>query len=527
MESSSLTHWLDPRGTTTVVAMVEPVAPFTNPALTANLVCRVFLAVIANLTCLVPLRLLYKNGEFAAVVFILNLEIKNLDTIVNSLIWRNDNIRSWWPGYGWCDVDAYIQNLSIGLYTTCLLAMVRNLAQQVGLMRANALTVQERRRRNLIQALIIFPFPIIQLAMTWPLTAQRYLIGTLIGCYWNPHPSWPFLLLFVLPPPIFALITTGYAVLIYKRFRQVSKTTETALSSNHIAQQRSQRTKRRLYLMVISILIPFLPVVVSLAVWNILQMHEMKPYDYDQVHNHASPLPWNTILLLTSSQINWALLNNCYIPMTTSIPIFVFFGMTKDAINYYRRIALFFGLGALFPGLKQEYDPDKAILVGGSSFGSSYLRSTISAPSKAESLISPGPSSRHMSLGIDDTRNGSCPQLNSQDTLHAESTTTTKIPGQSSLIFSTRRNISVPRFLQNYFTRRHKAEKDAELGSCLEPVRSGCALKQSYQLSEEPSVQTIVWSEEEKKSVSGDVSTIARKPAAGSVQVQTCLSRES
>ncbi|KAG5952301.1 hypothetical protein E4U53_001193 [Claviceps sorghi] len=359
------------------MAMAEPMPPFTTPALTANLVCRVLLAAIANLTCLVPLRLLYKNGEFAAVVFILNLEVKNLDTIVNSLIWRNDNIRSWWPGHGWCDVDAYIQNLSIGLYITCLLAIVRNLAQQVGLMRANALTVQERRRRNLFQALIIFPFPIVQLVMTWPLTAQRHIVGTLIGCSWVPHPSWPFLLLFVLPPPVFALITAGYAVLIYKRFRQVTKTTETALSSNRMAQQRSQRTRRKLYLMVITILIPFLPVVIALTTYNILQMHGIKPYNYDQVHNHASPLPWNTILFVTSSQIDWAMMNNCYVPISTAIPIFIFFGLTKDAINHYRQIALFFGLGALFPGLRREYDPDKAVSVGESSFGSRLLRSNV------------------------------------------------------------------------------------------------------------------------------------------------------
>ncbi|KAG6018047.1 hypothetical protein E4U43_007771 [Claviceps pusilla] len=528
MESSSLTHWFDPRGTTTVMTMVEPVPPFTNPSLTANLVFRVLLAAVANLTCLVPLRLLYKNGEFAAVLFILTIEIKNLDTIVNSLIWRNDNIRSWWPGYGWCDVDAYIQNLSIGLYITCLLAIVRNLAQQVGLMRANGLTVQERRRRNLIQALIIFPFPIVQLAMTWPLTAQRYLVGTLIGCYWSPYPSWPFLLLFVLPPPIFALITAGYAVLIYKRFRQVTKTTETALSSNRIAQQRSQRTRRRLYLMVISILIPFLPVVVALAAWNILQMQGIRSYDYDQVHNHASPLPWNTILFLPSSQINWALLNNCYIPITTAVPIFVFFGLTKDAINHYRRIALFFGLGALFSGLRHEYDPDKAVSAGGSSFGSRYLRSTVSAPSKADSITSPGPSSRHMSLGIESTHNQSCQQLNSRDTLQVEpANTTTRFPGHNPLPFSTRRNISAPRFLRNFFARRQKAEVDAEHGSCLGTVRSSCPLKQSYQLSEEPSVQTIVWSDEEQKPDLVAISNITTKPMAGGVQIQTCLSRES
>ncbi|KAG6283157.1 hypothetical protein E4U48_001513 [Claviceps purpurea] len=243
-------------------------------------------------------------------------------------------------------------------------------------MRASALTVQERRRRNLYQALIIFPYPIVQLAMTWPVASQRYIVGTLIGCSWNPHTSWPYLVFFVLPPPVFALITAGYAVLIFKRFRKVAKTTATALSSNRIAQQRSQRARRRLYLMVISILIPFLPVVVALTVLNILQMHGVLPYDYNEVHNHDLPIPWSTVVLVTSSQISWAVLANCYISILTAIPIFVFFGLTKDAINDYRRIALFLGLGVLFPSLRRMYDPDKSFTVGDSSLGSRQMQST-------------------------------------------------------------------------------------------------------------------------------------------------------
>ncbi|GAO16894.1 hypothetical protein UVI_02046660 [Ustilaginoidea virens] len=199
------------RGATTILATAASYPPYSNPALAANLVCRTVLALLANLVCLVPLRQLYRNGEFAAVVFILNVELKNLETVVNSLLWRDDDTASWWPGYGWCDADAYLHNLSIGLFVTCLLAIVRNLAQRVGLMQATALTARQKRRRNVIQALIIFPLPIIQLALTWPITAQRYLVATLIGCNWIPHPSWPYLVFFVLPPPIFAILTAGYA----------------------------------------------------------------------------------------------------------------------------------------------------------------------------------------------------------------------------------------------------------------------------------------------------------------------------
>ena len=154
---------------------------------------------------------LYRNGEFAAVVFIANIQFANFDTIINSLIWRDDDTSKWWSGEGLCDISPYYTNFQMALFVTCLLAIMRNLAQQVGLLRANSLTVQERRRRNLVQALIMFPLPVIQLAWVWPLTTQRYAIATLVGCTWIAWPSWPYMAFFAVAPVVVALITSGYA----------------------------------------------------------------------------------------------------------------------------------------------------------------------------------------------------------------------------------------------------------------------------------------------------------------------------
>lgn len=205
-------HTLAARGDASPIFMITAnVPPYTNPNLTANLVVRVVLGVIANLVCLVPLRLLYRNGEFAAVVFIIVVEIKNIFTIVMALIWRNDNMESWWPGYGLCDIQQHVYNGCAGIYVTCLLAIMRNLAHQVGILRANPLTLREKRRRNLIQALIIFPLPIVQLTFTWPLAAQRYMVGTLMGCNWVPAPTWPFLVFFIIAELAISVVAAIYA----------------------------------------------------------------------------------------------------------------------------------------------------------------------------------------------------------------------------------------------------------------------------------------------------------------------------
>ncbi|KAL6833384.1 pheromone A receptor domain-containing protein [Trichoderma sp. SZMC 28015] len=315
-----------------------PPTIYTTPSLTVNLVCRIFFGILANLICLIPLQLLYRNGEFAAVVFILNMELENLRNIVNALIWRNDDVESWWPGYGLCDVDGHLHNFCISLYATCLLAIMRNLAIQIGSLRANPPSRREKRRRNIIQALIIFPLPLVQVAWTYPLAQQRYYVGTLVGCFWPTASAWPTIVFEILPQAVVSVITAGYAIFIYIRFRQITKSTQSALSSNPLAHVRNQRARRRLYLMVISILIPFLPVILALAAINIVNTLPLEPFDFKAIHSNDRSVPWNTIMYLPSSQIGWMFTNICYVPIVTAIPVFVFFGMTKDAMNCYRVI---------------------------------------------------------------------------------------------------------------------------------------------------------------------------------------------
>ena len=372
--------------------------PYTTPGLTANLVLRVLLSFVGNILCLVPLRILNNNSEFAAVVFIVIVELKNLETIVSSLLWRNDDTASWWSGYGYCDFDAYFQHFVIGIYVTCLLAIMRNLAQQVGMLRAGAMTVQEKRRHNVIQALIMFPLPIAQAALTWPLADQRYGVGTLVGCLYVASPTWLYLVFFVFAPVIVTLITTSYAgkshhgpttaaqdrltrtpcilaVLVYIRFRQVAKSTESALSSNRVANRRAKRTKRRLYLMVLSILWPFTPISIAIAVLNVVNVVPIIPYSYEKTHHHTTPFPWDVILFIPSRGLDFAVINDCYIAIITTFLVFIFFGMTKDALNDYRKCALFLGLGKVLPGLHLEYDPDRGAF-GNSSKGSSNYTHT-------------------------------------------------------------------------------------------------------------------------------------------------------
>ncbi|KAL7901041.1 pheromone A receptor domain-containing protein [Trichoderma sp. SZMC 28014] len=465
---------LAPRDEPQFVLLGPPPDVTNTPSLTANLICRVLFALIGNLVCVVPLRLLYGNGELAAALFILVVELQNFEYIVNALIWRNDDVESWWPGYGLCDVNSHVRNLSIGLFNSCLLAIMRNLSLQIGNLRASPLTKKEKTQRNIVQAIIIFPLPLLQIVWTYPLAEHRYYIGTLVGCTWANDESWPYLIFYVVLSTLMPVVTAGYAV---------SKATATALFNNPLAQARSQRARRRLYLMVVSILVPYVPIAVGMAVVNWLVAGHLKPFDFNAIHNPApGKLPWNTIVYVTSNNINWSFMDSCYLPIATTIPIFVFFGMTKDAMNCYREVLLFFGLGKVFPRLHEEYDPDTRVLASMSH--GSHSTSTSSTRKNATRL--------DLSSMTSIPSNQNTPAATSLP-IHNQDVNVQPIR-RNPFLFNTHLNFSLP-FKLSLFRRSEDNVSSAPLEL----------------LSYQPTNRSV-WSDEEPLPVSGEASATVSSP---------------
>jgi pheromone a factor receptor len=179
--------------------------------LTLNLVFRVVLGVLCPLILWVPGKLLWRNGEIAAVLFLSVCALLDWIFAINGLMWRSDDTTTWWDGAGWCDLQMYVVYPVQTLYVCCVFAIMRNLAQQVGLMRVSDLTMTEKRRHNLIQFLILVPTPLIQVILTYFVLDHRYDILTLYGCYNSYDPSLLYLIFFIIPDPLFAVGGAYYA----------------------------------------------------------------------------------------------------------------------------------------------------------------------------------------------------------------------------------------------------------------------------------------------------------------------------
>lgn len=197
--------------TTTPELRVGPGPPYTNTSLEINLVFRVSLGIVATLLCYVPMRLLWKSGEFSAAMFCITTMALNLFYVINALIWRDDDVQNWFAGYGWCDLQIYVVFAVQTLYSASIFAIMRNLASKVGMMRATSLTASEKRRRNITESLIMFPLPLLQILLTYFVLAQRYNVSTLIGCTNSYDKTWLYVIFYHLPTPAFAILTVIFA----------------------------------------------------------------------------------------------------------------------------------------------------------------------------------------------------------------------------------------------------------------------------------------------------------------------------
>lgn len=209
-------NWLIPRDDPTpeepaLPPGFNPDDPFNTKALLPNFVCREVFGVLAVLLCWVPFRLLLRNGEFAAVVFISVNVVLMVIAVINAAIWHDDNLDAWWPGYGWCDLVAYISGPLVAAYAASIFAIMQNLATQVGMLRASPLTAGEKRRRNLVQAAIIFTIPLIDVAANYPFFVQRFLVIPLSGCNSLYDNSLPVVLLYYIWPSAFAIGAAVFA----------------------------------------------------------------------------------------------------------------------------------------------------------------------------------------------------------------------------------------------------------------------------------------------------------------------------
>lgn len=145
----------------------------------------------------------------------------------------------------------------------------------------------------------------------------------------------------------------------WRRFRALAHTTAAALdpAANGAAAARAARLRCRLYQMSLSILVPYVPLMLAFFAFSVRDTAGWRPYSYDRVHHTADPYPWGAVMFVPSWLVPPEVLNQPWLPILTTVPIVLFFGLTHDARAAYRRYARALRLHRLWPALAAAAAP--------------------------------------------------------------------------------------------------------------------------------------------------------------------------
>ncbi|KAK4244397.1 pheromone A receptor-domain-containing protein [Corynascus novoguineensis] len=352
-------RWAQYGFTTSADERIGTGGSYTSLALHVNLFFRVFLGLVSIFITWVPARLLWRSGEFGGTTICVMLLILNLITVINALIWRDDNVERWWAGQGWCDFLTYTFFAMHTAFNICMFEIMRGLASKVALNRAVKPTRSERRRQRVVSAMVIFTIPAIQVMLTYFATFGRYNVSTLVGCSAVYYPNWVYLVFYVLPTPVFAVAAAYMAALAFYRYRKIERSTrDISNSQGDIAAARQDRVRKKLYFMTLFCIIMVLPLTMVLLLVNIVDGAPWDlPYDFDALHFGPDPFNIYFISFTTSDRMSFPALNIAFIGEVSGIAVFIPFGTTPEALNMYREMLLALGLDYVFPKLKNEYVP--------------------------------------------------------------------------------------------------------------------------------------------------------------------------
>lgn len=342
-----------------------------------NIIFSCILHFAAVLACIVPLQLFYRSGELAGATLVISGGITNFYHFINTLVWHNDDIANWSSGHGWCDVQliSVVPLETLVAASTC--AILRNVAVQVSSLRTNALTDSEKRMKNLIHALIIYPIPLLQGVLYYFVIAMRYNISGIIGCQAVFQSNWVFLVFYLLPCPIFSVCAGYYAgkpmssapvalevansfpyppVLTWWRYRQIDSESRQHLwnTGNSSAQARNARARRKLYFMTLTIVAPYLPMQLAFLYNNIKRgMPWATPVGLSSFTQEGR----DEIDYSPSTVVPWTIMYGTYGYAIEAFIVFLYFGLTKDAHDIYRKYLRALGLGKVFPKINEDWYP--------------------------------------------------------------------------------------------------------------------------------------------------------------------------
>lgn len=129
---------------------------------------------------------------------------------LDSIIWTNDDMSTWWDGNVYCDIIQRIKLMSsIGIPGSSV-GMCRFFGDVVDPRPSKRDLQQGLFVRNLIDSFFGFILPLLAAALISIVESSRYYIIGVLGCAGFMDASWPSFFIYIMWPPILSLVSASY-----------------------------------------------------------------------------------------------------------------------------------------------------------------------------------------------------------------------------------------------------------------------------------------------------------------------------
>ncbi|KUJ12931.1 STE3-domain-containing protein [Mollisia scopiformis] len=310
-----------------------------------NAVALPFFALLAILVTYLPCRSFWSHRNVPAVSIVVATNVYNAMSVVNGVMWPNDDWASWWPGYGLCDLEALLRYPITMALATSLCGLSKGLADCLDTNNATVHpTAASKRRELLFNVMFCWAIPVLQMALHYVIQNGRYQIFPVFGCSDVIDDSWPTILIIMIWCPIFTFSTLYYAVILLIRLRKHRRTISSALKTS--GSGFAARKYLKLVIITMSLIVIYVPV--QFVFFFQVLPRKLEPYSWSRIHD---PATWHLIEYQHTGDApliqyqGWA-------GIVTSFLIWAYFGFNDTAVDTYRSWLVQLGLGRIWPSLK-------------------------------------------------------------------------------------------------------------------------------------------------------------------------------
>ncbi|KAF3480741.1 a-pheromone receptor PreA [Arthroderma uncinatum] len=271
---------------------------------------------------------------------------QNLFNFINPLIWPDDDVSSWWMGYGYCDIQSkLITGAGVGIAGP-LVCIFRSLAKVLDTERTTLIPSKGDRRWNMaFEVIYCIVIPVVIMVLHFIIQENRFYIYSIVGCMPSYHSSWVSFVVGYIWPPIILIVACFYCALVLYRLFKYKREFSQLISSDSTT---SKSKFIRLLTISLVLLLGSLPAQFYVFYANITSYKPWAPYSWDEVHGPH----WSEI---AKFPMHGQVYYDRWIQAAAGFLLFLFFGIGHDATMMYRSILLRLGFGECFPALEHPH----------------------------------------------------------------------------------------------------------------------------------------------------------------------------